>query len=252
MKWLCSSFIAFLATACLFAGRNPGREEKPESALILVHTNQPGCAVDLDTQEAGKTDAQGVLAFREVEPIDHYLHIRCPEKGEMSLFVSPGPGETLDLRPQAGSTQVAAETCSPLEAAHSRMQLRQLIRDAVQLRAKGKMDEAVKLLRNASQLDPQNGDLHRELGITFLLGKEWKRARVEMLESLRDDPNDADAHDDLGYALEKLEDVDGAVKEYRTAMRLEPDDSTFRQHYFEALARVAAKQAEKKRSRGAL
>jgi Flp pilus assembly protein TadD len=89
--------------------------------------------------------------------------------------------------------------------------------------------------------------LHRELGITFLLAKDWKRARVEMLEALKHDPDDADAHNGLGYALEKLGELEPALREYRTATHLEPDDPSYRQHYIEALAKLSAQKAEKKR-----
>jgi len=84
------------------------------------------------------------------------------------------------------------------------------------------------------------------LGITFLLAKEWKRARVEMIEAIRHDQPDADAHNGLGYALEKLGDIDGAVKEYRTATHLEPDDPSYRTHYFDALVKIQARQEAKK------
>jgi Flp pilus assembly protein TadD len=108
------------------------------------------------------------------------------------------------------------------------------------------LDEAVAALRQAMKLDPENSDLHRELGITFLLAKEWKRARVEMIEAIRHDQTDADAHNGLGYALEKLGDIDGAVKEYRTATHLEPDDPTYRTHYLDALVKIQVRQEMKK------
>ena len=71
--------------------------------------------------------------------------------------------------------------------------------------------------------------------------KDWPRARVEMLEAIRHDPQDADAHNGLGYALEKLGDLDGALKEYRTATHLDPDDSSYQHHYLDALGKIAAR-----------
>jgi Flp pilus assembly protein TadD len=124
--------------------------------------------------------------------------------------------------------------------------LRQLVQQAVQLRARGRLEEAVERLRAALKLDAENSDLHRELGITFLLGKDWKRARVEMLEAIRHDPTDADAYNGLGYALEKMGDLDEAVKQYRMATQLDPADPTYRTHYFDILSKLAQQRAKKK------
>jgi hypothetical protein len=41
--------------------------------------------------------------------------------------------------------------------------------------------------------------------------------------------------------------LEGALKEYRTATRLEPDDPIYRRHYFDALGKLAAKQAARKK-----
>jgi Flp pilus assembly protein TadD len=79
------------------------------------------------------------------------------------------------------------------------------------------------------------------------MAKEWKRARVEMLEAIRHDQADADAHNGLGYALEKLGDIDGATKEYRTATNLEPDDPTYREHYLDSLVKIQARQEANKK-----
>jgi Flp pilus assembly protein TadD len=151
--------------------------------------------------------------------------------------VTPDPGN----RPTAGAADAAPDIVQ------SKIQLRQLVQKAVQLRAAGLFDEVVAALREATQRDPENSDLHRELGITFLLAKDWKRARVEMLEAIKHDPDDADAHNGLGYALEKLGELEPALQEFRTATHLEPDDPSYRQHYLEALGKWAAQKAEKKK-----
>ena len=67
-----------------------------------------------------------------------------------------------------------------------------------------------------------------------------------MIEAIRHDPTDADAHNGLGYALEKLGDIQGAVKEYRIATHLEPDDPSYRTHYFDALVKIQGQQELKK------
>lgn len=225
------------------SGAGPARERETTAAEINLKAGRAGCAVDVDSRAAGKTDRQGNLVLRDVDPSDHYLHVRCPgETNEMGYLVSPRAGETLDLHVQASPPLEANRT--PLEAAEVRLQLRHDVQQAVRLRAQGRLEEAVALLREATKIDPENSDLHRELGISFLMAKEWKRARVEMLEAIRHDPSDADAHNGLGYSLDKLGDLEGALNEYRTASHLEPDDRSYREHYFEALGKLAAKKAQ--------
>jgi tetratricopeptide (TPR) repeat protein len=237
-----ATLLAILAFA---AATGLPREQQSQVAEIRVRGQSEGCTVELDAAPAGKTNAQGELVLRDVDPTDHYIHVLCPGQHELAYFVSPHAGETAEIRvtldalgPPGGGTGDATE---------SKIELRQLVQKAVELRAAGLFDEAVTKLREATQRDPENSDLHRELGISFLLAKEWKRARVEMLEALKHDPDDADAHNGLGYALEKLGELEPALQEYRTATHLEPDDPSYRQHYIEALAKLSAQKAEKKR-----
>jgi Flp pilus assembly protein TadD len=194
----------------------------------------------------GKTDEHGVLILPEVEPGDHYLHLRCPGEDEKTFFISPRAGENVVLDGSKVEEVANPQVNPALSLAEAKIQLRQLVQQAVQLRARGRVDEAVEHLRAALKLDPGNSDLHRELGITFLLGKEWKRARVEMLEAIRRDPTDADAYNGLGYALEKMGDLEAAVKQYRMANHLDPADPTYRSHYFDLLSKLSQEKAKKK------
>jgi len=213
---------------------------------VTVRARGPGCSVDLDDQRVGKTNDDGLLVLQEVEPGDHYLHLRCPGEEEKAFFISPRSAENVALDGKKAE-EVSNPNASPaLSPAEVKIQLRQLVQQAVQLRARGRLDEAVERLRAALKLDAENSDLHRELGITFLLGKDWKRARVEMLEAIRHDPTDADAYNGLGYALEKMGDLDEAVKQYRMATQLDPADPTYRTHYFDILSRLAQERAKKK------
>ena len=213
---------------------------------MTVQARGPGCSVDLDDQQAGKTDDHGVLILPEVEPGDHYLHLRCPGEEEQAFFISPRSGENVALDGKKAQEASSPNANPALSVAEVKVQLRQLVQQAAQLRARGRLDEAVERLRAALKLDAENSDLHRELGITFLLGKDWKRARVEMLEAIRHDPTDADAYNGLGYALEKMGDLEAAVKQYRMATQLDPADPTYRTHYFDILSRLAQERAKKK------
>ncbi len=239
---------AILVAADVLAASGFAREKEVLFAELRVSTGRPDCAVELDAAPRGKTDEKGLLVLEDVEPSDHYLHVRCPDqRQEAAYFVSPHRGQRLEIRHAPGNAPSLDPARAPLEAAEAKIQLRADVHRAVRLRAQGRLEEAVELLRSATKMDPENSDLHRELGITFLLGKEWKRAQVEMLEAIRHDPSDADAHNGLGYALEKLGNLDAALKEFRTATHLDPDDPTYRQHYLEALGKQAARQAEKKK-----
>jgi len=237
--------VALWVASCVCLPSLLGREQHPQPATqVNVHAGQAGCQVDVDAQTVGNTDGVGNLIVKDVEAGEHYLHVRCPGLEEAAHFISLRVGDNLELQETGGTTPSQGER-SPAEVAETRSQLQQLVLEAVQLRAKGQLDEAVEKIRQALKLDPENSDLHRELGITFLLSKEWKRARIEMIEALRHDPTDADAHNGLGYSLEKLGDLDAALKEYRLATRLEPDDPTYRTHYFDALSKLAQPKAKK-------
>lgn len=235
-----------MAAATVWAG---SRERESSAAQVTVNAARAECTVQLDADPPGKTNAQGKLVIRDVEPTDHYLHLRCPAEQESIYFIAPRIGQNVEVRhgstagaePDAGAGSSAA---SP-DPAEAKIKLRQLVQQAVQLRAQARLDEAIQQLRQAARMDPENSDLHRELGITFLLSKDWKRARTEMLEAIRHEPTDADAHNGLGYALEKLGEIKPALDEYRTATHLDPDDSSYRQHYLEALVKEASERQER-------
>jgi len=199
--------------------------------------------VELDSSPVGSTDARGELALNHVEPIDHYIQVRCPDAELRAYWVQPHVGQPLTL--DVGEVDTGGAP-SPLEAAESRIELRHLVQQAVQKRAAGAFDEAIGDLHQAVKLDAANSDLHRELGITFLLEKDWKRARVEMLEALRLDPTDADAHNGLGYALDKTGQTAAALDEFGKAARLDPDDPSYRKHYLGALAKLEAEKTARK------
>lgn len=220
----------------------PAKEKPPEFAHLRVQTGQEGCTVELDSSPVGTTGQTGVLDLLEVEPGDHYVHVRCQEEDSKAYFISPTAGEEVEIHHEENPS--SSSPPDPLQVAWNRIQLQRHIQDAVRLRARGNVEEAVRNLHDALRLDPENSDLHRELGITFLLAKNWKRARVEMLEAVRHKPDDADAFNGLGYALEKLGNLEGAIAAYRNATKLEPTDISYRQHYFAAVGKLSAQQAE--------
>jgi tetratricopeptide (TPR) repeat protein len=225
----CAALIAMIGIA-------GAREHQVQTAKVFVQAGVAGCQVELDALVAGATNTNGNLEIANVDPGDHYVHVGCPGKPQEAFFISPKVGG--EARLDVGKDQLSSTATDPTSVAENKAQLQRLVQQAIQLRNQARLDDAVAALRQAMELDPENSDLHREMGITFLLAKEWKRARVEMIEAIRHDRTDADAHNGLGYALEKLGDLDAAVKEYRTATQLEPDDPGYRTHYFDALVKI--------------
>lgn len=215
-------------------------------AAVVADSGLPGCKVDIDGVGSGITGAKGTLLIEGVKPGDHYLHVQCPEHKVKSYFISPHPGQELQINAQGVETGSNPAGASTVESAASVRQLRHMVTEAVQLRANGQFKQAVVLLRKATLLDPQNGDLHRELGITFLMIHDWEPARVEMLEAIRLEPNRVAAHSGLAFALEKLGDLNGALRQYRICTRMDPHDTSYRDHYIEVLGLLYAQQKQKK------
>lgn len=236
--------ISLLGVGCLVTAARgfAAHDRAPNPGQAVLQSFPSGCSVELDSIAEGKTNPQGVLALNDVEAGDHYLHVDCAGQSEQEFFISLKPGQRAVLKPKS-----PAPPPDPVDAAQARDQLRNLVRQAADARTAGHGDEAVADLRRAVELDPANADLHRELGITFLLLKDWNRARVEYLEAIKHDPGEAESHNGLGYALEKLGDINGAAKEYGAATHLDPDDGEYREHYFKALALVEAEKDKAKK-----
>jgi tetratricopeptide (TPR) repeat protein len=247
-----SQVVLFLATVLLSnvaasAKWFHGKKHKGEApASISVVSRLDRCKVDVDGEAEGMTGSDGILVVKGVDPGEHYVHVQCTGQRESSYFISPSPGERVDVDARAAATNSASADSASINPAASEMQLRNMVSEADQLRSSGQFKEAVELLRKAMTLDPRNGDLHRELGITFLMFHDWERARIEMLEAVRREPDNVDAHSGLAYALEKVGDLDGALKQYRLCTQMDPHDTSYRDHYVEVLGLLYSEKAEKK------
>jgi tetratricopeptide (TPR) repeat protein len=232
------------ATAKWFHGRGHGKQKA--SASVSVVTGLPGCKVDVDGTAGGTTDSEGNLIVKSVIDGEHYVHVLCPGQRTASYFISPPAGKEVEVDARAAATNSRAADNPSLNPAASELELRRMVSDADQLRSSGKFEEAVTLLRKATMLDPRNGDLHRELGITFLMYHDWESARVEMLEAIHREPESVDAHSGLAYALEKLGDLDEALKQYRICTQMDPHDTSYRDHYVEVLGLLYTEKGKKK------
>jgi tetratricopeptide (TPR) repeat protein len=241
--------------AAALAGARPNafaifrHHPKPsETAKLSIQSGKPACNVDIDGTPAGKTNGEGGLTLSGISPSDHYVHVDCPGQPEMTYFISPGPGSTITLQPKPQLPSGSPGT-SPLAAAENNMELRRLLDEAVDDRSNGQFPEAIQSLRQAIQLDPDNPGLHHELGMTFLMIRNWESAEAELREAIRHDPSSAGAHNGLGYSLEKLGDLQGALDQFRIATHLDPSDQSYEDHYVEVLGMIDARQGDKKKKR---
>lgn len=225
----------------------PRKHRGTETARLTINAGKPGCKVDVDGTPAGKTDAQGRLVLHEITPAAHYVHVGCPQTPEATIFVSPGPGSNTSVT--AGPSQTDADAGLGVGPEGNNLELRKLLSDAGDDRSNGQFPDAVHALRRAIQLDPSNAGLHHELGVTFLMIRDWPDAAVELREAIHDDPSSAGAHSGLGYALEKIGDLNAALDQYRLAVHLDPQDSSYEDHYVQVLGMLAVEKAERKKKK---
>ncbi len=76
--------------------------------------------------------------------------------------------------------------------------------------------------RTPSKTYPDYFDAHFNLGRLYLDKQGYADAIKELREAVRIKPNDADAHNNLGLALKRNGDLNGAILEYRQAVQLNP------------------------------
>jgi Flp pilus assembly protein TadD len=93
--------------------------------------------------------------------------------------------------------------------------------------AQGRHDDAISAFGQALHVEPDNPDLHNELGIALARRRRFDDAATSYRHALRLQPGHPDAHNNLGNALRNLGRLDEAVACFREALRLRP-------HYPEA------------------
>jgi tetratricopeptide (TPR) repeat protein len=84
-------------------------------------------------------------------------------------------------------------------------------------------DAAADVLRPAIELDPDDVALQNKLAVLLLRGGRATDAADLLRKTVQHFPDNAEAHANLGAALETLGDRDAALREYREAARLKPE-----------------------------
>ncbi len=104
------------------------------------------------------------------------------------------------------------------------------------LLASGKLDEAVKELRQAAEDDPKLARPHYLLAHICASRNDLPGAMAALTRSLELDPNDANAHNDLGYLFLVAGHRDAAIEHLEKALALNPGDTLARQNLEKARA----------------
>ncbi len=109
-------------------------------------------------------------------------------------------------------------------------------------RCQNHVEEAEKSFQEALRLDPERPAVNVALGEMYLLGRRDPDKAIPYFErAIQYDPDDAQAHYDLGSACLKKNDIEAAQKSLTRAIQLDPGHS--RAHYL--LAKVLQRQGKK-------
>jgi serine/threonine protein kinase/TolB-like protein/Tfp pilus assembly protein PilF len=87
----------------------------------------------------------------------------------------------------------------------------------------GRLSEAIKEIKQASELDPLSLEINTDLGLSFLFARQYDQALEQFEKALEMDPNFIWTHFFMGWAYEQKGGYDEAIREYQKAAVL--DDS---------------------------
>ena len=125
---------------------------------------------------------------------------------------------------QRGAIASDPPTVAPLDA----LSATTLVALARPLAIKGRLKDAVTLLRRAVQLDPGLTPAHSNLGLLHTALGQIHEAAESYRRALQIEPGRADTHHTLGNALLRGGRLDEAIASFRSAVALKPDHAPYR------------------------
>ena len=130
---------------------------------------------------------------------------------------------TARIAAPAAATLALAVLCNwPMVPKH-RMQATIHLNLAVQLDAADKLDEAIAELRESLRIQPNYAQAHYNLGAVLLKQKKYDEAAREFKRAVRANPDYAEAHFYLSTLLLAKDDPAGALEHLRRAIKIRPD-----------------------------
>ncbi len=94
---------------------------------------------------------------------------------------------------------------------------------ASQLEEAGKIDEAIVEYRISIKLNPDDPDVHFNLGLAYLKKKQNKEAIAAYKKVVELSPRDSEAYKLLGIAYIQEGDKKEAVRQWKNSLRIEPN-----------------------------
>jgi len=88
----------------------------------------------------------------------------------------------------------------------------------------GKIDQSIPEFQTALKHSPNHPDAHYHLGRALFVKGDLEGARVHYLETARLDPK-APVHNALGVVYMRLGNTSQAIDQFKEALRLQPDDA---------------------------
>jgi Flp pilus assembly protein TadD len=125
--------------------------------------------------------------------------------------------EQLDLKEQAGAEHVIATRWAPRSGRVHYEYAMLLFRD-------GKLDQAIPEFEAALKYNPNHPEAHYHLGRALYEKGNYEGAKAHYLQTARLDPK-APVHSGLGAAYFRLGQNSQAIAEFKEALRLNPDDA---------------------------
>jgi adenylate cyclase len=87
----------------------------------------------------------------------------------------------------------------------------------------GRLNEAIREIKQASELDPLSLEINSDLGLSFFFARQYERAIEQFEKALEMDPNSIWTRFFMGWAREQKGDYAEAIEDYKRAAQL--DDS---------------------------
>ncbi len=108
---------------------------------------------------------------------------------------------------------------------------RQHLKYGIALQTASRLEEAVEQYRIALGFDPNDGNAHYDLGHILLEQSKVDEAASHFEQAIRLDPRNGEFRSDYGYLLERLGRKDEAIAQYQTAIRLSPKSALVHYNY---------------------